>query len=371
MADANRISEREAARQATLARVLARFPEFAAALRRSDVAESHLQVLGRLWQQLELADRHRLMELDARLVQLARSNDPERFRRLAASELNRRRERDGTDRLTKQRRATGLTHWVDDSGMFVVRARFDPERGQRLLSRIRHRRQAIVDAGNEPADCPTAGDLRWEHLDAIALYDLTQTGEGASSPAGEGQAMFNPPDTELIVIVDEATLRDGLHPDTRIDVHGHELPISTIRRLACDAGIIPTVLGGAGVPLDVGRVRRLATHAQRVALRVMYPTCAIPGCDMPFDYCQPHHLDPWTRRASGQPGGPTALDNLIPLCSRHHHAVHEGGWQLRLQPHTRELRVERPDGTVLVGWPDGSDPTQRTDEHRSTSPPAA
>ena len=140
LAEAGRISDREAARQVALARLLGRFPEFAAALLRSVVAQSHLAVLSRLWQQMELEDRHRLMELDTRLVELATVHDPERFRRLVAAEVNRRRERDGVDRLSKQRRSTSLTHWVDDAGMVNLRARDDPERGQQLRTRVpRHR----------------------------------------------------------------------------------------------------------------------------------------------------------------------------------------------------------------------------------------
>jgi len=325
---------------------------------------------------MELEDRHRLMELDTRLVELATVHDPERFRRLVAAEVNRRRERDGVDRLSKQRRSTSLTHWVDDAGMVNLRARYDPERGQRLLNRIRLQREAIVAAGREPADCPE-GDLRWEHLSAVALYDLTAVGcveavsgaAAAAGPFGGSESGANPWATELVVVIDEASLRSGLHSASRVDAGPVDLPIETVRRLACDAGILPVVLGGDSVVLDMGRSRRLATHEQRLALRVMYHTCAIPGCDVGFDWCRPHHLDPWKPRPSGLSGlsgpsdasdasasgvgGPTDLANLVPLCSRHHHAAHEGGWQLRLDATTRQLTVVRPDGAVLIGGPNG------------------
>ncbi|MEZ5272458.1 MAG: DUF222 domain-containing protein [Ilumatobacteraceae bacterium] len=163
LADSARISEREAARQAMLARLLAHFPLFSTALRESRVAESHVQVLGRCWHQMNLADRQRLTSLDATLVRLASVNGPERFRRLLVAEVNRLRSDDGVERLVKQRRATGLTHWVDDSGMVNLRAMYDPERGQQLLAKLRSARTAMVDAGREPPDCPD-GDTRWEHL---------------------------------------------------------------------------------------------------------------------------------------------------------------------------------------------------------------
>ena len=111
--------------------------------------------------------------------------------------------------------------------------------------------------------------------------------------------------------------------------------------MACDAHIIPAVLNGAGVPLDVGRSRRLATDDQRRALRTMYPTCGIGDCDVPFDRCEIHHLVEWTADQ-----GETNLDSLIPGCSRHHHLVHEAGWRLELDPNARELTITLPDGTV-------------------------
>ncbi|MBU3689776.1 MAG: hypothetical protein B7C54_06760 [Acidimicrobiales bacterium mtb01] len=68
----------------------------------------------------------------------------------------------------------------------------------------------------------------------------------------------------------------------------------------------------------------------------MYTTCAIPDCDVPYHRCQIHHIDYWEN------GGRTDLDNQVPLCSRHHHAVHEGGWTLSLEPSTREVTLTRP-----------------------------
>ena len=104
---------------------------------------------------------------------------------------------------------------------------------------------------------------------------------------------------------------------------GQPLPIETIRRIACEAGILSIVLNGDSQPLDVGRERRLATRAQRMALRAQYPTCAMTeDCDVPFDRCEIHHVDPW------KDGGRTDYDRLCPGCAEHHHLVHEGGWTL-------------------------------------------
>jgi len=90
---------------------------------------------------------------------------------------------------------------------------------------------------------------------------------------------------------------------------------------------------GRSVPIDVGRTKRLATIHQRKALEAIYPTCAIPDCEVIFDHCNVHHIDYWEN------GGATDLNNMVPLCSRHHHAAHEGGWKLQLDPETRDLDI--------------------------------
>ena len=139
-----------------------------------------------------------------------------------------------------------------------------------------------------------------------------------------------------MVLIDYDALEDGHAPApdgqrrTAETHRGTPLPVETIRRIACDAGIIPIVLGGDGQALDGGRERRLATRAQRMALRAQYPTCAMDaGCTVAFDDCQIHHVDPFSH------GGHTDLHRMCPGCDTHHHLIHEGGWTL----------THNPDGT--------------------------
>jgi len=130
--------------------------------------------------------------------------------------------------------------------------------------------------------------------------------------------------------------------------------------MACMAAIIPVVLNGDGVCLDAGKGARFANREQRRALRAMYKTCGIPGCTVASRHCQPHHVI-WVSRL-----GDTDLDNLIPLCSKHHHAVHEGGWNLILHPN-RSLTITYPNGRVQTSGPPSTyqrprpvTPTRRT-----------
>jgi hypothetical protein len=105
---------------------------------------------------------------------------------------------------------------------------------------------------------------------------------------------------------------------------GERLPAGAVRRLACDAGIIPAILDGQGIPLDVGRERRLVSGVLRRALVLRDRGCAFPGCDRPPRWCQGHHVRHWVD------GGETSLGNSVLLCGFHHRFVHQGGWEIVL-----------------------------------------
>ncbi|WP_051233118.1 HNH endonuclease signature motif containing protein [Acidipropionibacterium thoenii] len=90
----------------------------------------------------------------------------------------------------------------------------------------------------------------------------------------------------------------------------------TLRRMCCDAQILPVVLGSDSQTLDVGRSERLVTPALRRALEHRDGGCIYPGCTTPARLCQAHHVRPWWA------GGATRLDNLVLVC-RHHHAIVE------------------------------------------------
>ena len=98
------------------------------------------------------------------------------------------------------------------------------------------------------------------------------------------------------------------------------LSAGAARRLACGAGLLPAVLDGDSVPLDLGRQRRLFTDNQRMALAGRYSECAAQGCDRPFAWTETHHLKPW------ETGGRTDLDNAVPLCGTHHHMIDSALW---------------------------------------------
>jgi hypothetical protein len=105
---------------------------------------------------------------------------------------------------------------------------------------------------------------------------------------------------------------------------GQELSAEAVRRLACDAAILPAVLGGNGQVLDVARQRRSFTGAIRRGLVLRDRGCAFPGCDRPPRWCAGHHVRHWSS------GGTTSLDNGVLLCARHHRVIHHDGWHVRI-----------------------------------------
>ncbi|GMA31687.1 HNH endonuclease signature motif containing protein [Litorihabitans aurantiacus] len=99
-----------------------------------------------------------------------------------------------------------------------------------------------------------------------------------------------------------------------------------MRRLACDADVIPVVLGGRSEIVDLGRRHRLVPATLRRALVARDGGCLFPGCTIPSTWCEAHHVVPWSQ------GGRTDADNCVLLCSSHHHAVHTGRWSVTAAP---------------------------------------
>ncbi|WP_406068103.1 DUF222 domain-containing protein [Micromonospora sp. NBC_01638] len=138
-----------------------------------------------------------------------------------------------------------------------------------------------------------------------------------------GQLPENGGDLAQVVVT---TTYDGLTRQLgsgALDIGPHLTP-EAVRRLACDANILPAILNGAGQVLDVGRQRRLITGPLRRALVLRDRGCAFPGCDRPPRWCDAHHIHHWTD------GGPTSLANAVLLCGHHHRHIHHSDWAVQL-----------------------------------------
>ncbi|WP_081790267.1 HNH endonuclease signature motif containing protein [Nocardioides sp. URHA0032] len=119
----------------------------------------------------------------------------------------------------------------------------------------------------------------------------------------------------IVVTMTLEALEGRLEQAALLDT-GERISASTARRLACEAGIIPAVLGGTSEVLDLGRTRRFHTKAQRTAIGIRDKGCTEPGCDWPPAMCHVHHDIPWSR------GGPTDVEHGRLLCPKHHTRFH-------------------------------------------------
>lgn len=225
-----------------------------------------------------------------------------------------------------------LRRWTDHaSGAHHYHLSLDAETADQVDTQLDAEIKRLWASSHKDQRVP---DPRAEDFGAIAAGALVGLVTGS-----RGRQARTP---QVVVVVDYETLAgDDVEPGAEHrSSKGTLLAPETLRRYACDAELIPVVLGSQAQPLDVGRAARSPTPAQRTALRALYPVCAVPGCSVGFDWCHLHHVVHWTR------GGPTNLDNLVPLCAHHHHRVHEGGWNLGLEAGTRVLTISYRDGRL-------------------------
>jgi hypothetical protein len=188
--------------------------------------------------------------------------------------------------------------------------------GERFVTLLNAHTEQLRRTAVEARD-PLAERTTPEQRRADALVALLASVEKSKPVAGLGGA-------RVVVMLDHQRLRDDA---AHAGLIGDDQPISAgeLRRLCCDAEIVPVVLGGSSEPLDVGRAKRLVTDGMRTALTVRDGGCAFPGCDVRPESCEAHHIVPWWA------DGSTALGNLVLLCHHHHGLVEPAKYGLRDQ----------------------------------------
>ncbi len=158
----------------------------------------------------------------------------------------------------------------------------------------------------------------------------------AGNPAtGNGGERF-----QVMVHVDQ----DPLAPDGVLSASlddGTRVSAETFRRIACDCGVVAVAGDGAG--LNIGRRARSIPPAIRRALALRDRGCRFPGCTH-TRFLHGHHIQHWLH------GGETSVDNLVLLCTFHHHLVHEGLWTVA-RGEDGELAFTAPEGRALQAEP--------------------
>ncbi|WP_427132458.1 DUF222 domain-containing protein [Pseudarthrobacter sp. S9] len=177
-------------------------------------------------------------------------------------------------------------------------------RPQKLLDGLVGACKAALAAGSLPA----AGGLRPQVMVTIDYRDLlARLGHTDGTAAGGTAAAGRTPEhTGTLLFTGPVTA-------------------STVRKIACDADIIPVLLGGERQILDIGRTSRIFPPHIRKAITARDQGCAFPGCTLPAPWCEAHHISYWSR------GGTTSTDNGTLLCSHHHHLIHKEQWSIQVR----------------------------------------
>ena len=294
-------SRRRARTEVETAVELTGLPETSEGLRNGEIPYDNARIIVGAFQRGEIDETE--------LGDAARTQSPDKFAGTVRRHEQQRSEDDGVSQLEHQRsRRFAKIKTDQDDGMTVLFGRFDPITGARIET-VLSRKMDELWREEDPRNRATPGQRM---ADALTLLLTRPGGNDKSSSRG----------TRLLLIADfdavTGQLRNGRLSD------GTPIPVQKIRDLACDAEILPAIFRGASQPLDLGRARRIASPAQRVALMARDRKCV--GCGASANWCQAHHIIPWAAE------GPTDLQNLVLLCSRCHHKVHDNGWQVRRTP---------------------------------------
>lgn len=212
------------------------------------------------------------------------------------------RELENRERAARAGRA--LYRREGPAGMTTYRVIMDPEGAAIIDAAVSAWSHPVreADGSPDPRSAPTRR--------ADALLQVLQRGIAADSDTPRGEK------AQVVVTIDYEQLEEAVRGAGLTD-GGQVLSPATVRRLACEAGIIPMVLGGDSAPLDVGRSDRYFRGPLRRAIVRRDQNCTWSGCTIPAAWCHVHHNVWWSR------GGQTRFEDGALLCQRHHTLVHE------------------------------------------------
>ena len=340
-----RISEGAARYQVRTARALAGLlPQTAAALAAGDINVEHVRVISRAVTATP-ERRSSIPEAEGTLAEAARRLPPRQLGIVVG------RWADAVDPVGASTDAEGayaarhLSVSPTLGGLGALDGLLDPEFGATVLTAI----QSLA----APSTTGSDDDRSPAQRRADALVELSRRAlNGGHLPDSGGER------PHLLITIAAGDLgpppRSGRSGTLIGAVRDWALPPGAAERLSCDATISPVLVAGsgpmAGGPVDIGRATRVVPPRLRRLIAVRDGGCRFPGCDRPLAWCDAHHVIPWSH------GGRTDQDTLVMLCRRHHRAVHEGGFTLKIEG--IEATTYRPDGTLLAlrerppPWPD-------------------
>ncbi|MDO5533388.1 MAG: DUF222 domain-containing protein [Propionibacteriaceae bacterium] len=210
-------------------------------------------------------------------------------------------------------KARSLVFSSDGYGSVLIRGQLPTVEGeafQRLVeAHTLSDRRALEQAADrtDATDAPRPGQRTFHQRTADGLIALVTSRDSADNRAASARP-------SVVVTLSWDALSQQVE-QAGVLGSGERISAGELRRLACDAEVVPVVLGATSEPLDVGREHRLVTPGIRRALETRDRGCSFPGCIVPPSGCEAHHIVPWWA------GGSTVLRNLVLLCPHHHATV--------------------------------------------------
>ena len=334
--------------RARVARALGVLPAVLDALRDGRITFDHARVIA---DQADSSNRDNLLDDVDTILGWATGKSADDFRDALAGwarDLDERREAGMTDHERQRRRRRMIRSRTKD-GLARTVFELDDEADAVFYGAVRDV-MAEMRRAETKAKLPPEQQRTFGQIGADAAEELARRSRAADVITKHRARPTILALTEMSVLWDQLRVRGWCELD-----NGTKLTSRQLRRLACEADIIPMVMDANGVCLDMGETVRLATYKQRLALRALHATCAVEGCDVDFDWCEVHHLHPWEK------GGLTDLDNLVPLCSYHHHWIHD----CELTPEVLADRTLRFTPFPMTPAPQRRRPRDLTMEDRS------
>ena len=334
--DKTKASAADAKKRVRRSKTVAALPQLGDALADGSISSGHVDAIGGV-----VPDK--LLPKAGELVAAAKTSTPEELRQKALDFVAKADGDDGASRAERQRAAQKLTFFGRDNGMGAAFGEWAPDDQaivQNAVDQIADELWRMQHPNRNPQKW-AANTVDFRRADALveigrrilAARPLTATPAAEADSAGEAtdeelteaaRATARAAKPLFFLLIDYQTAANQLtlHPTCEL-ADGTPISPDTARRLLCDAGIIPMVLGSRGEVLNQGRKIYLPTMAQRRAVFIRDRHCMFPACKRPANWSHVHHIVWW------ETGGRTDHDNLLLLCGTHHHLVHEGGWRLR------------------------------------------
>ena len=316
-------SKREAKRDVETATRLQQLPDTSNALADGEIPAGHARLIARASGEGPLDE--------GVLVEAARTQNFDRFAKTVKRHQQDQSADDGRALLERQRkRRSARIFESPETGMFVLSAQFDRITGTRIATALTAKERELWHREDPNQRCTPTQRM----ADALAELicdesnDTTNTTSGKTNKANKTKRQG----TNLLVLADFDVIKQQLVNARLAD--GTPIPVTELRELAVGADILPSIFNSETQNLWLGRSRRTASEAQRIALTARDEHCI--GCEANPLWCRAHHIIWWSH------DGKTDFNNLLLVCDGCHHKIHDQGWTVHQHPKSRKFYLKPP-----------------------------